>query len=88
MFSQVTGSGDFTKLNIPAGDSGGELDPHGPDNNGNPVGGLLFGNTFGAALQYHEWTSFISEKEFCFRACTGPNARENCQVSSSPQPKY
>lgn len=78
-YVQVTGVGDFTKLNIRAGDAGGELDPHGPDSRGNPVGGVLFGNTFGAGLQYHEWTSFISSGEFCFRACTGPNARENCQ---------
>ncbi|EIN08697.1 carbohydrate-binding module family 13 protein [Punctularia strigosozonata HHB-11173 SS5] len=78
-YVQVTGVGDFTKINVPAGDSGGELDPHGADSRGNPVGGLVYGNTFGSNLQYHEWTSFISEKEFCFRACTGPNARENCQ---------
>ena len=44
-----------------------------------PVGGLVFGNSFGDAMQYHEWTSFISENEFCFRACVGPNAAENCQ---------
>lgn len=49
------------------------------DSNGNPIGGLVFGNTFGPNLQYHEWTSFISDSEFCMRACTGPNARENCQ---------
>jgi len=39
----------------------------------------VFGNTFGNALQYHEWTSFISDTEFCFRACVGPNAARNCQ---------
>ncbi|KAG8934705.1 hypothetical protein FRC02_009407 [Tulasnella sp. 418] len=27
-YVQVTGVGDFTKINIPAGDSGGEMDPH------------------------------------------------------------
>ncbi|KAJ7792070.1 hypothetical protein B0H14DRAFT_3115270 [Mycena olivaceomarginata] len=64
----ITGVGDFTKINIRGGDSGGELDPHGADSNGNPVGGLVFGNTLGSALQYHEWTSFISDTEFCFRA--------------------
>ncbi len=26
---KITGAGDLTKLNIPAGDDGGELDPHG-----------------------------------------------------------
>lgn len=77
-YVQITGVGDFTKINIRAGDEGGELDPHGADNNGNPAGGLLFGSTFGSNLQYHEWTSFISAGEFCIRACVGPNARRNC----------
>ncbi|KAI4524844.1 carbohydrate-binding module family 13 protein [Schizophyllum commune Loenen D] len=78
-YVQITGKGDFTKINVPAGDYGGELDPHGADAKGNPIGGLVFGNSFGDAMQYHEWTSFISENEFCFRACVGPNAAENCQ---------
>ncbi|KAJ7149933.1 carbohydrate-binding module family 13 protein [Mycena filopes] len=78
-YVQVTGTGDFTKINIKGGDEGGELDPHGADGNGNPIGGLVFGDSFGAGLQYHEWTSFISDTEFCFRACVGPNAARNCQ---------
>jgi hypothetical protein len=78
-YVQVTGVGDFTKINVQKGDGGGELDPHGPDGNGNPIGGLVYGNSFGQHLQYHEWTSFISDKEFCMRACIGPNAKENCQ---------
>lgn len=55
-YVQVTGWGDFTKMNIPAGDSGGELDPHGADQLGNPHGGLVFGNSYGKYQQYHEWT--------------------------------
>jgi len=78
-YVQVTGVGDFTKINIKAGDEGGELDPHGATSNGNPIGGLVYGNTFGANRQYAEWTSFISASQFCMRACTGPDARENCQ---------
>lgn len=78
-YVQVTGVGDFTSMNIPSGDEGGELDPHGADGNGNPVGGLVYGNSFGQSLQYHEWTNFMSAKEFCFRACVGPHADRNCQ---------
>jgi len=78
-YVQVTGEGDFTKMNVKAKDEGGELDPHGADGNGNPVGGLVFGNSFGNALQYHEWTNFMSATEFCVRACVGPNAARNCQ---------
>ena len=33
-YVQVTGVGDLTKINIPKGDEGGELDPHGADGNG------------------------------------------------------
>jgi len=78
-YIQVTGVGDFTKINVAPGDGGGELDPHGADSNGNPIGGLLFSGVFGANLQIHEWTNFIGDTLFCMRACVGPNARENCQ---------
>ncbi|KAF8071514.1 carbohydrate-binding module family 13 protein [Lyophyllum atratum] len=77
-YVQVTGVGDFTKLNIRKGDAGGELDNRGADGRGNPSGGLVFGNTFGNGTQYHEWTNFISDNEFCFRACTGGDATVNC----------
>lgn len=43
-------------MNVPAGDSGGELDPHGADGNGNPIGGLVFSSAFGELQQIHEWT--------------------------------
>ncbi len=68
-YVQVTGVGDFTKINIKKGDEGGELDPHGADGNGNPVGGEVFGNSFSNGQQYREWTNFMSDSEFCFRAC-------------------
>ncbi|KAM0751992.1 hypothetical protein T439DRAFT_333271 [Meredithblackwellia eburnea MCA 4105] len=41
-YTQITGVGDFTKINVKAGDGGGELDPHGADGNGNPIGGLVY----------------------------------------------
>ncbi|KAK7037785.1 hypothetical protein VNI00_010746 [Paramarasmius palmivorus] len=78
-YVQVTGVGDFTKINVPKTDDGGELDPHGADGLGNPIGGLVYGNSFGDSLQYHEWTSFISDKEFCFRACIGASSPTLCQ---------
>jgi len=77
-YVQVTGVGDFTKINIPKGDGGGELDNRGADGRGNPIGGLVYGNTFGTGLQYHDWTSFISDTEFCFRACVGARATQLC----------
>ncbi|EAU85085.2 macrofage activating glycoprotein [Coprinopsis cinerea okayama7 len=77
-YVQITGVGDFTKMNIPFGDDGGEMDNRGADGKGNPIGGLLFGNTFGSGLQYHEWTQFISYREFCIRACIGPRSKQLC----------
>ncbi|KAF9269628.1 hypothetical protein L218DRAFT_953253 [Marasmius fiardii PR-910] len=80
-YVQITGIGDFTSMNVPAGDAGGELDPHGADGNGNPVGGLVFSSAFGPLQQVHEWTNFMSVSEFCFRACNpqGSNAAGMCQ---------
>nr|ODO02145.1 hypothetical protein L204_00872 [Cryptococcus depauperatus CBS 7855] len=82
-YVQVTGQGDLTKLLIPAGDEGGELDVSGFSwtGLGNPQGGLVFTNAFsGQYEQTHEWTSFMSSNEFCIRACQdGPNAAAYCQ---------
>ncbi|KLO14420.1 hypothetical protein SCHPADRAFT_317601 [Schizopora paradoxa] len=79
-YVQITGTGDLTKVNIPAGDEGGELDPHGADGNGNPIGGLVFSNAFtGQIEQLHEWTNFMSATEFCFRGCKdAPGAPALC----------
>jgi len=79
-FVQITGVGDLTKINIPAGDSGGEMDPHGADGNGNPIGGLVFSSAFGQLQQIPEWTNFMSAQQFCLRACKpGPRATQFCQ---------
>jgi len=78
-YVQITGQGDFTKINIPGGDAGGELDNHGADGNGNPIGGLVYGNVFGSGQQFHEWTNFMGADEFCIRACIGSKAPTNCQ---------
>jgi len=80
-YVQVTGWGDFTKIGLPPGDQGGELDPHGYDGNGNPIGGLVFGSSYGQLQQYHEWTNFMSANEFCIRACNpaGPNPAGFCE---------
>ncbi|OCH86721.1 hypothetical protein OBBRIDRAFT_796943, partial [Obba rivulosa] len=78
-FVQVTGVGNLTLLNIPAGDEGGELDPHGADGNGNPIGGLVFSSAFGTLVQLHEWTNFMSDTEFCIRGCKdAPGAPALC----------
>ncbi|KAI7961708.1 hypothetical protein MJO28_002197 [Puccinia striiformis f. sp. tritici] len=75
-YVQITALGDFTKVNVPQGDEGGELDPSGPDGHGNPVGGLVFGERG----QFNHWTEFLAYNEFCIRACfNGPDSERYCQ---------
>ncbi|EJD45379.1 hypothetical protein AURDEDRAFT_87930 [Auricularia subglabra TFB-10046 SS5] len=78
-YVQITGVGDLTSLNIRPGDGGGEMDPHGADGKGNPIGALVFGSSFGKEQQYHEWTNFVGANLFCLRACKdGPRAKQFC----------
>ncbi|KLO17170.1 hypothetical protein SCHPADRAFT_937208 [Schizopora paradoxa] len=46
-YLQVVGFLDQTQVNLDASDEGGELDPHGADEQGNPLGGIVFTNGFG-----------------------------------------
>lgn len=80
-YVQVSGTADMSKLNVVNNGGGGELDPHGPDGNGNPRGGLVFSNAFGGGLvQVQEWNSFIDSKTYCLRVCKdGPNAWNYCK---------
>ncbi|TFY57510.1 hypothetical protein EVG20_g8518 [Dentipellis fragilis] len=41
-YIQIAGFIDQTLLNMQGGDFGGELDPHGQDLRGNPIGGLMY----------------------------------------------
>lgn len=49
---------------------GGELDPHGAENLGNPIGGNVTSDVSGSDVFYEEWMSFISYNQFCLRICT------------------
>lgn len=60
LYVQIHGMWDGTKVNIPEGDSGGELDPHGAKNEGNPIGGNVTSNVGGTDVFYEEWMSFVS----------------------------
>ncbi|KAJ8092071.1 hypothetical protein AAF712_011837 [Marasmius tenuissimus] len=73
-YHQIMGYGDFTKLNIPNGDFGGELDPHGAQGLGNPVGGNITVNINGEDKNVEEWMMFMSYNQFCVRACINSNA--------------
>ncbi len=55
-YVQLMAYGDFTKINLQAGDYGGELDPHGASGDGNPVGGNVTTNVVtGEDLHFEEW---------------------------------
>ncbi|KAJ7143337.1 hypothetical protein C8R43DRAFT_1130763 [Mycena crocata] len=73
-YVQVMGTGDFTKLNIAAGDDGGELDPHGQFGTGNPEGGNVTTVIDNVDQPIAEWMLYISANQFCLRACTNANS--------------
>lgn len=76
-YVQLIGYGDLTKINIPANDFGGELDPHGAFGTGNPIGGNVTTNITGADEHIAEWMLYIGNGQFCFRVCTNANATYN-----------
>ncbi|KAJ7207116.1 manno protein [Mycena pura] len=82
-YVQVVGFIDQKLINIMANDSGGELDPHGADLRGNPLGGLVYSTAWGndSYTQVMEWHNFMGGGQFCFKACdpSGPNAADFCQ---------
>ncbi|EPQ25639.1 uncharacterized protein PFL1_06776 [Pseudozyma flocculosa PF-1] len=69
LYVQLMALGDFTKIGIVAGDEGGELDPHGATNMGNPVGGNVTSNVSGEDVFYEEWMNYVSYNQVCFRIC-------------------
>ncbi|TFK60775.1 hypothetical protein BDN72DRAFT_828692 [Pluteus cervinus] len=73
-YVQLIGYGDFTQLNIPFGDYGGELDPHGAYGSGNPIGGNVTSNISGGDVPYAEWMLYIDYNQFCLRVCTNANS--------------
>lgn len=70
-YVQVAGFFDQTAINIIEGDYGGEMDPHGADLRGNPIGGLVYTNQFGGEgyQQAPQWHNFVGINKFCFKVC-------------------
>ncbi|KAF5345597.1 hypothetical protein D9756_011040 [Leucocoprinus leucothites] len=83
-YAQVVGFIDQTQINLQADDFGGEMDPHGADLRGNPMGGILFTSIFstdGNMQQAPEWNNFMGGKGFCFKVCNpnNPDSTKYCQ---------
>lgn len=85
-YIQVVGFINNTGINLDPTDSGGELDPHGADLQGNPLGGVVFSNgttdSDGKTLtQVYNWNTFVGSGQFCFKACynsiTSPDYCQN-----------
>jgi hypothetical protein len=85
-YIQVTGLMNQAGIGMAPDDGGGELDPHGADLLGNPLGGLVFSNGLPTAkdnsyIQVNNWNNFIGGNMFCFKACdptiNSPNYCEN-----------
>ncbi|WFD42762.1 hypothetical protein MPSI1_001412 [Malassezia psittaci] len=69
LYVQVMAHGDFTKINFQSGDTGGELDPHGATEKGNPHGGNVTSNVSGKDVFYEEWMNYVGYNIMCFRVC-------------------
>lgn len=81
-YVQVTGFIKQQLVDIAADDSGGELDPHGADQRGNPLGSLLFSKAWtGDFVQAVEWHNFMGGGTFCLKACdpSKANAPRYCE---------
>jgi len=83
-YIQVVGFIDQTKINMNAEDYGGEMDPHGADLRGNPMGGVMFSRAWSATnsyVQVREWTNFMGGNAFCLKACdpSKGNASHYCE---------
>ncbi|KAJ7161881.1 hypothetical protein C8R43DRAFT_315931 [Mycena crocata] len=84
-YVQVVGFIDQTFINMVADDSGGELDPHGADLRGNPLGSLVYSTAWSGSndsyTQVIEWHNFMGGSQFCFKACdpAGADAAKYCQ---------
>jgi len=72
-YIQVTGSLNQEGIGMSPTDYGGELDPHGADLLGNPLGGLVFSDNLpasrGVITQGENWSSFVGAGLFCIKVC-------------------
>ncbi|KIJ94512.1 hypothetical protein K443DRAFT_683675 [Laccaria amethystina LaAM-08-1] len=73
-YIQVVGFISNAGIGLDPTDQGGELDPHGADLQGNPLGGVVFSNgttdSDGTTLtQVYNWNTFVGGNQFCFKAC-------------------
>jgi len=73
-FMQIFAFVTQTNIDINAQDFGGELDPHGQDLAGNPMGALVYSNHFSAdnttEEQIVEWNMFVGSNATAIKICS------------------
>ncbi|KAF8879511.1 hypothetical protein CPB84DRAFT_1852061 [Gymnopilus junonius] len=93
-YIQAVGFINNTGIGLDPTDSGGELDPHGADLQGNPLGGVVYSNgttdSDGHTLtQVFNWNTSVSGNRFCFNACynsvCSPDYCKNIDIDLSPR---
>ncbi|KAJ8295012.1 hypothetical protein OF846_002068 [Rhodotorula toruloides] len=85
-YIQWTGHINMSALNLQENDTGGELDPHGADLAGNPLGGLVYSNQLPGGnnqteVQAVEWNNFrlgetVGAGVFCLKLCFDNTQKE------------
>lgn len=73
-YIQIVGSFNQNAIGLTSNDTGGELDPHGADLMGNPLGGLFYSTGFSSGdnktyVQTQSWTHFVGGGQFCLKLC-------------------
>ena len=73
-YIQIVGFFNQTTVGLQANDYGGELDPHGADLLGNPLGGLFYSTGFESGnnstyVQTQSWNNFVGSGQFCLKLC-------------------
>jgi hypothetical protein len=74
-YIQVTGHFNQAGIGLDPTDTGGELDPHGADLLGNPIGGLVYSTGLPSAtdnttyIQASSWNNFVGSGIFCIKVC-------------------
>ena len=75
-YIQVVGLFNQTAMNLASDDFGGELDPHGADLAGNPLGGLVYSTGFG---QYKNTTMMGNSTTMGMNATMPPSSMNMTQ---------
>lgn len=86
-YVQITGTGDLTKINVPKGDSGGELDPHGADGNGTCLSTYTFNSSISVVyMGYMQVTLLVDWYSLALSVVPSrnfTNGPTSCPIASS-----